>query len=120
MNKNLLMLLAVAVFVVWGFYGRASAGRQISFKNLDKPRVIVLTDITHEPDADNVSCRWFQYREAGTLNTEVKIENSNNMKASLTVPKTRETGTLHIICEVKDNGKPPLYSYRRVVLNVKL
>jgi hypothetical protein len=32
------------------------------------------------------------------------------------MPKLGNNQELHLICEVKDNGSPALYSYRRVIL----
>ncbi|QDT10939.1 DUF1593 domain-containing protein [Planctomycetes bacterium K23_9] len=71
-----------------------------------------------DPDDDKLSYRWFQYREAGTLPNEVKIDNSTAVEAKMTVPKTDRAGTRHVILEVKDNGTPSLRSYRRVIVSV--
>jgi len=48
---------------------------------------------------------------------KLAISNATSSKASFTVPN--EPGkSLHIICEVKDDGTPALTSYRRVILKI--
>jgi hypothetical protein len=46
----------------------------------------------------------------------LRIEGASGTKATL-VPKA--PGIAHVILEVKDDGRPSLTSYRRVILNVK-
>lgn len=71
---------------------------------------------TRDPDGDPIRTRWFHYREAGADAGAVEVSDS-----SVTIPAGANTraGTIHLIFEVKDSGSPPLYSYRRVILNVK-
>lgn len=78
-----------------------------------------------DPDGDELSFRWYYYQEPGTFNiatartgNPLKIENADKAEASFIVPKTERYGTMHIIVEVKDNGKPSLTRYQRVVVNV--
>jgi hypothetical protein len=74
---------------------------------------------TSDPDGDELSYRWWQYTEAGTYKGAVNIRNAGNKRASLTIPADARKGeTIHIICEVKDNGNPQLSRYQRVVLTV--
>ena len=47
----------------------------------------------------------------------MKIQNSDKAEASFILPKgDRKDGTVHIICEVTDDGDPPLTRYRRVIV----
>lgn len=63
--------------------------------------------------------RWWLYKEAGTYNGTEELE-YYGPKLSFKVPQDAKTGdTLHIICEVCDNGKPQLKRYQRVILTVK-
>jgi hypothetical protein len=74
---------------------------------------------THDPDGDKIRYNWFAYREAGDYNGTIKINSSNAEKASFAAPAASKTARIHVILEVKDDGKPRLYSYRRVVVTVK-
>ncbi len=75
---------------------------------------------TKDPDDDKLSYRWWQYVEADSYQGGVSISNANSKKASFTVPSDIKKGeTLHIICEVKDNGTPQLTRYQRIVLTAE-
>jgi len=86
-----------------------------------KPGAVVSLDAsgTFDPDADDMSYRWFVYREAGTYGRSVPIERFATPKARLVVPEVDSPRTVHVILEVKDNGEPSLYSYRRVILEIE-
>lgn len=74
---------------------------------------------TLDPDGNKLSYNWWQYREAGSYNGNVSIKNSKKQKASFRVPTIAEIGqTIHIICEVKDNGVPALTRYQRVIISI--
>ena len=75
---------------------------------------------TSDPDEDILTFKWWQYREAGTYNDNIKIENSGNEVATFKIPEhTVKGNTVHIICEVQDSGKPQLTRYQRVIITVK-
>jgi len=74
---------------------------------------------TTDPDGDDLSYHWFVYKEAGTFNGDVTIENSDTAEAAFEAPKVKEPVSLHIILEVKDNGRPRLYSYRRLIVTIE-
>jgi len=74
---------------------------------------------TSDPDQDNLSYRWFFYKEAGNYNGTISIKNSTAVEASFLPPKVTQTRKIHIILEVKDNGEPNLYSYRRIIVTVE-
>lgn len=72
---------------------------------------------TYDPDKDKLSYAWWQYEEADTYPGKVIIMNPNGPKASLTIPADLEQGqTIHIVCEVKDDGSPVLTRYQRVII----
>jgi hypothetical protein len=73
---------------------------------------------SYDPDGDAISYSWFHYREAGTLPADLEIRNNVQAIAEVDLTDPHRTGTLHIIFVVKDNGKPPLYGYRRVILEI--
>jgi len=74
--------------------------------------------ISNDPDRDNITFTWFQYREAGTYNREIKIKQNQKVKASVKIPKDAAGTTIHIICKVQDNGSPSLCGYKRVILKI--
>ncbi len=74
---------------------------------------------SNDPDGDGLSFRWFYYQEPGDYEGTINIRNSNARKASFTAPKVNKTKELHIILEVRDDGEPSLYAYRRVIVSVK-
>ena len=74
---------------------------------------------TRDPDGDELSYRWFVYREAGTFRGDVEIENHTSPQASLVTPEVRSPQSLHVILEVKDDGQPCLWAYRRIIVEIE-
>jgi hypothetical protein len=74
---------------------------------------------TSDPDGDRLHYRWWQYEEADTYKGTVEITGAEKQNASFTVPSDAgHAKTIHIICEVTDNGSPPITRYQRVVVEV--
>jgi hypothetical protein len=72
-----------------------------------------------DPDGDELTFTWWQYQEADTYVGNVSIENSTKPESSFPVPADAKKGdTIHIVCEVKDNGTPQLTRYQRVIVTV--
>ncbi len=71
-----------------------------------------------DPDGHELQYHWWVYREAGTYWDTVPIAGERKERAVLTVPKNAAGRTIHVILEVTDRGRPPLTSYRRMVLQV--
>jgi hypothetical protein len=69
-----------------------------------------------DPDNHALTYRWFIYREAGGYKGNLQLDRPAAEEVSFVMPKLETNQELHIICEVKDNGSPSLFSYRRVVL----
>ena len=75
---------------------------------------------THDPDGDQLRYTWWPYNEAGTFAGTIEIHKAGNRNASFTVPDHAGKGeTIHIICEVTDNGTPRLTRYQRVVIEIE-
>jgi hypothetical protein len=75
---------------------------------------------TKDPDGDTLTYRWWQHQEADTYAGTVDIANAGRRNASFKVPGEAATGkTIHIICEVTDDGTPPLTRYQRVVVEIE-
>jgi len=75
---------------------------------------------TTDPDNDKLSYRWHQYQEADTYGGIIEIRNAEQQEAMFTVPSDAAKGkTIHIICEVIDDGVPALTRYQRVVVTIE-
>lgn len=86
-----------------------------------KKRENILLDASKSYDLedDEQSFNWWIVPEAGTYSGEVNIPNSESDSIKLTLPSDSSGKTIHIICEVTDNGSPNLTSYRRIIVEVK-
>ena len=74
---------------------------------------------TSDPDGNTLTYSWWQYDQADTYSGTITIQNSTTQNASFTVPNDAKPGsTIHIVCEVTDNGTPPLTRYQRIVVTV--
>lgn len=83
-------------------------------------RINFSADGTKDPDGDKLTYKWWYYKEAGSYKGEVAISGSNKIKSSIVVPSDAKKGdTIHIICEVTDNGEPSLTRYQRTVITVE-
>ena len=72
-----------------------------------------------DPDGDELTYKWWQYKEAGSYKGIVDIHDANKQQASFVIPKNAGRGeTVHIICEVTDSGKPALTRYQRFIVEV--
>lgn len=88
---------------------------------------------TRDPDSQQLTFRWFHYREAGGTGARiaaVSIGGADTAKAVVTPTAACQEAWLpgllpcsgssvaHIILSVTDDGSPRLTSYRRIILNV--
>lgn len=78
-----------------------------------------------DPDGDNLSYKWFYYKEPGTFTlgtartgNPVTINDANMANAWFTAPKKGRMGTMHIIVAITDHGTPALTRYKRVIVEV--
>ena len=67
-----------------------------------------------DPDGDNLRFSWWQQPEIGK--TKVKIEQADQPIATLRIPAYAKGDTIHIICEVHDDGPYHLPAYRRIII----
>jgi len=74
---------------------------------------------TKDPDGDKVSYRWFVYEEVQPFGRIFTIENGTSPQASFVASQVRSPQSFHIILEVKDDGLPCLWSYRRIIVTVE-
>ena len=70
-----------------------------------------------DPDGDEFAYLWWNYREVGSYEGEIAIENEDTPQATLQIPNDiKKDETIHIILEVKDDQFPYLTRYQRVVI----
>jgi len=92
--------------------------KEVIYQDVNAGDILNLSALgSSDPDGDNISYKWWYYREAGSFNANVPILNDTYQDAIVQVP-TGYSGEIHIILEVTDNGVPNLTRYRRIVLNV--
>ena len=74
---------------------------------------------TSDPDGDALTYRWWHYREAGSYDGTIEVQDAGQQDAAFTVPgDAGKRETIHIICEVTDTGTPPLTRYQRVIIKI--
>ena len=69
-----------------------------------------------DPDGDKLTCLWWQQPEIG--HTNAAINQSEQSVASIQIPNNAENDTIHVICEVHDDGPYHLVSYRRIIVEI--
>ena len=69
-----------------------------------------------DPDGDKLTFLWWQQPEIGK--TKASIDPSNQSIATIQIPSDVTSDTIHIICEVHDEGPFHLVSYRRIIIEI--
>jgi hypothetical protein len=72
-----------------------------------------------DPDEDKLTFNWWRYREAGTYDGDVFIDEVDSPTIPVHIAPDARGKTIHLILEATDDGQPPLTALRRVVLKVK-
>ncbi len=70
-----------------------------------------------DPDGDSLSFLWWQQPEIG--HTRIAIDDADQSIATVRIPAKAVGDTIHLICEVHDNGPFHLVSYRRIIITIK-
>lgn len=73
---------------------------------------------SYDPDGDVLSYKWWVMPESGSYQGNVEVMNADKPQASLTLPADAAGHTIHVICELTDNGEHTLKAYRRVIIHV--
>ena len=68
-------------------------------------------------DAQSVKTSWWIYREAGTL-AGARLTETSGARTAVVLPATKTAGSVHVILQAEDDGSPPLFSFRRAIIQV--
>lgn len=75
---------------------------------------------TSDPDGDDLTYTWWQYQEADSYEGNIEIAHSHKQKIAFKLPNDARSGdTIHLVCEVMDNGTPTLTRYQRVIISIE-
>ena len=74
---------------------------------------------SYDPDNDNLKIKWWILPEASNYDGKAVVKDADTATASLLIAAGDSGKSIHIICEVTDDGNFNLKSYRRVIINVK-
>ena len=81
-------------------------------------KVTLSAEGSYDPDDDQLNYNWLFYKEAGTYDGEISVENKYGLIASFIAPEVQQKETIHIILAVKDSGSPSLTRYQRAIITV--
>lgn len=86
-----------------------------------RPDEIIKLDASQstDPDGNKLEYEWWVYKEAGTYNEDISINNSFEKTTEIKIPLKAAKKEIHLILEIKDTHPiAPLYDYRRIVIKV--
>ena len=73
----------------------------------------------NDPDGDALKYHWWHYPEFQTCKGQIELHKVNQQTCKLTVPEGGHSyGIIHIICDITDNGNPPLTRYQRMIIKI--
>lgn len=81
-------------------------------------KVMLSAEGSSDPDDDKLTVQWFVYKEAGTFIGDVTLTAAKGETTGFIAPEVKEPVTIHIILQVRDNGSPNLFAYRRAIVNI--
>ena len=70
-----------------------------------------------DPDGDHLTFHWWQQPEIGTA--QLLIDAADQPTATVRIPADATGDTLHLVCEVHDDGPFHLVAYRRVIITIQ-
>jgi hypothetical protein len=111
----------------WAHEGRGNRNPLVTINDHDGVDIIriapaagdsIVLDATQstDPDNDQLSFSWWLLPEAGDYREAVSIADAQSSRLTVKVPEDASGKEFHLICEVTDDGAPPLTSYRRIVI----
>lgn len=82
-------------------------------------RVTLSAKDSYDEGGSRLQFKWFVYKEAGTCQAKIEIENENSPEASFYAPDVSDVEYIHIILALVNEGTPPLTNYQRVIIQVE-
>lgn len=80
---------------------------------------VTINGSAYDPDGDDLKYKWYQYKEAGSYNGKVKLNNSIDISVDFIVPEDAVKGdNISIIFEVSDSGSPQLTRYKQIIIRI--
>ena len=73
------------------------------------------TSKSYDPDGDSMMKNWWQQPEIGTATLDIQ----GSDVAEVSIPQDATGQTLHVVCEVCDQGPFLLKGYQRVIIVVE-
>ena len=70
-----------------------------------------------DPDGDDIQFLWWQQPEIGTA--KLAISDAEKSIVSFRIPDDAAGQSLHVVCEVSDQGPFNLTSYQRIIINIE-
>lgn len=112
----------------WARNGKGNRNPVVLFREGDDAEILTKTasagsplpldaSRSYDPDGDRLSFSWWIMPEAGTYPHPVQIDGAHSGRATIQVPADAVGKTIHVVCEVTDDGTPQLHGYRRIMLN---
>jgi hypothetical protein len=92
-------------------------GGLASIKLTPAPGASVTLDASdsRDPDGDKLKFSWWVLSEAGTYSKDVEVSGEDSARATISVPSDAAGKSIHVICEVTDDGTHNLTGYRRII-----
>ncbi len=88
----------------------------ISLKGKPGETLTLDASTSYDPDGDKLAFNWFRYDAADSYSGDFAISDPASPVLTIVIPTDINSTNIHIVLEVKDNGYPPLVSYRRIII----